>query len=175
VLANSGIRTGEANKLKIRDVHPFKDEKGRNNFRFIVRGKTGERDAIVRSVAAKRLDKYLTKRRAEEPGGLLFAMPDGSQIISLIDQLNSALREAGIERSSFGEKYSAYSLRHFYAVMHCAMELVCLRSPATWGPPFRLFRNTTESRPPPPFLRPGWATGSKHLPTPILRRFGPRS
>ena len=116
VLANSGIRTGEANNLKIRDVHPFKDEKGRNNFRFIVRGKTGERDAIVRSVAAKRLDKYLTKRRAEEPGGLLFAMPDGSQIISLIEQLNSALREAGIERSSFGEKYSAYSLRHFYAV-----------------------------------------------------------
>jgi integrase len=69
-----------------------------------------------RPVAARRLDKYLTKRRAEEPGGLLFAMPDGSQIISLIDQLNSALREAGIERSSFGEKYSAYSLRHFYAV-----------------------------------------------------------
>jgi integrase len=58
----------------------------------------------------------LTKRRVDEPAGLLFASPDGSQIISLIDQLNSALREAGIERSSFGEKYSAYSLRHFYAV-----------------------------------------------------------
>jgi integrase len=116
VLANSGIRTGEANKLKVRDVHPFKDDKGRNNFRFIVRGKTGERDAIVRSVAAKRLDKYLTKRRAEDPAGLLFAMPDGSQIVSMIDQLNAALRQAGIERSSFGEKYSVYSLRHFYAV-----------------------------------------------------------
>ena len=91
--ASSKSRTGEANKLKIRDVHPFKDEKGRNNFRLVVRGKTGERDAILRSVAAKRLDKYLTKRRVEEPAGLLFAMPDGSQIISLIDQLNSALRE----------------------------------------------------------------------------------
>lgn len=43
-------------------------------------------------------------------------MPDGSPIITLIDQLNSALRAAGIERSSFGEKYSVYSLRHFYAV-----------------------------------------------------------
>ena len=84
--------------------------------RFVVRGKTGERDAIVRSVAAKRLDKYLTKRRAEEPGGLLFAMPDGSQIISLIDQLNSALREAGIEEAASARNTRSYSLRHFYAV-----------------------------------------------------------
>ena len=79
VLANSGIRTGEANKLKVTDVHPFKDEKQRHNYRLVVRGKTGERDAVVRSVAAKRLDKYLAKRRAEEPGGLLFVMPDGSR------------------------------------------------------------------------------------------------
>jgi hypothetical protein len=43
-------------------------------------------------------------------------MSDGSRISSLIDQLDAVLREAGIERSSFGEKYSVYSLRHFYAV-----------------------------------------------------------
>ena len=116
VLANSGIRTGEANKLRVTDVHSFRDDKQRNNYRFVVRGKTGERDAIVRSVAAKRLDKFLAVRRVEEPGGLLFVMPDGSPIVTLIDQLTSALKEAGIERNSFGEKYSVYSLRHFYAV-----------------------------------------------------------
>jgi integrase len=116
VLANSGIRPGEAHKLKTRDVHQFRDDKGRKNYRLIVRGKTGERDAIVRSVAAKRLDKYLAKRRAVDPAGLLFVMPDGSKVTSLIDQLDAALREAAIERSSFGEKYSVYSLRHFYAV-----------------------------------------------------------
>ncbi|MGY3449488.1 tyrosine-type recombinase/integrase [Bradyrhizobium sp. USDA 4353] len=116
VLANSGIRTGEANNLRVRDVHPFTDEKGRKNFRLVVRGKTGERDAIVRAVAAKRLDKFLTKRREEDSDGLLFVMPDGSKIITLIDQLNAALRDARIERSSFGEKYTVYSLRHFYAV-----------------------------------------------------------
>ena len=116
LVANSGIRPGEANNLNVRDVHPFKDEKVRKNYRLLVRGKTGERDAIVRSVAAKRLDKYLAKRRAEDPAGLLFVMPDGSKIWTLIDQLDAALREAGIERSSFGEKYSVYSLRHFYAV-----------------------------------------------------------
>jgi len=43
-------------------------------------------------------------------------MADGSPIVTLIDQLTSALRAAGIERSGFGEKYSVYSLRHFYAV-----------------------------------------------------------
>jgi integrase len=44
-------------------------------------------------------------------------MPDGSKVCSLIDQLNAALRDAGVARNSFGEKYSVYSLRHFYAVM----------------------------------------------------------
>jgi hypothetical protein len=33
----------------------------------------------------------------------------------------AALNEAGLQRNSSGEKYSIYSLRHFYAV--CAMEL----------------------------------------------------
>jgi integrase len=115
VLANSGMRPGEAHKVRLNDVHAFRDERGRKNYRVVVRGKTGERDVILRSVAAKRLDKYLAKRRSD-PGGFLFVMPDGSKVISLIDQLDAALREARIEKSSFGEKYSVYSLRHFYAV-----------------------------------------------------------
>ena len=36
---------------------------------------------------AKRLDKFLAIRRAADPGGLLFVMPDGSSIVTLIDQL----------------------------------------------------------------------------------------
>ena len=117
VLANSGMRVGEANNLKIRDVIPFTDDKGRSNFRFIVRGKTGERDVICRSAAARRIDKVLTKRTGEDPNGFLFAMPDGSKVVTLIDQFNAALRHAGIEKNGFGEKYALYSLRHFYAVM----------------------------------------------------------
>jgi integrase len=116
VIANSGLRPGEANDLTVRDVHPFKDEKGRSNFRLVVRGKTGERDVIIRSAAAKRIDRLLTKRRTESPSGQLLAMANGSRIVTLIDQLNAALREANLLRSSFGEKYSVYSLRHFYAV-----------------------------------------------------------
>jgi site-specific recombinase XerD len=116
IIANSGLRPGEANDLNVRDVHPFKDEKDRSNYRFVVRGKTGERDVIIRSAAAKRIDKLLTKRRAENPAGRLLAMPDDSRIVTLIDQLDAALKEARLQKSSFGEKYSIYSFRHFYAV-----------------------------------------------------------
>ena len=117
VLANSGMRVGEANNLKLRDVMPFRDAKGRNNFRFVVRGKTGERDVILRSAAARRVDKILARRTGENPQDFLFAMPKGTRIISLNDQFNAVLKQGGIERNGFGEKYSLYSLRHFYAVM----------------------------------------------------------
>jgi integrase len=116
VLANSGMRIGEANDLKIRDVIPFRDDKGRYNFRFIVRGKTGERDVILRSAVARRIDKLLAKRRGDDPNNFLFAMLDGSKVITLTDQFNAALKQARILKNGFGEKYSLYSLRHFYAV-----------------------------------------------------------
>jgi integrase len=117
ILANSGMRVGEANSLRIRDVIPFRDDKGRNNFRFIVRGKTGERDVIPRTAVASRIDKILAKRGGEDPNNFLFAMSDGSKVITAIDQFNAALAQAGIQRNGFGEKYALYSLRHFYAVM----------------------------------------------------------
>jgi integrase len=117
ILANSGMRVGEANNLRLRDLTPFRDDKGRRNFRFIVRGKTGERDVILRSAAARRLDKLLAKRNGKDPNNFLFAMPDGSKVTTLIDQFNATLKEAGVQRNSFGDKYTLYSLRHFYAVM----------------------------------------------------------
>lgn len=117
VLANCGMRIGEANNLRIRDVLPFTDEKGRLNYRFLVRGKTGERDVIPRSAIASRIDKLLANRSCETANDFLFAMPDGSKVTTLIDQFNAVLEQAGVERNGFGEKYSLYSLRHFYAVM----------------------------------------------------------
>jgi integrase len=46
----------------------------------------------------------------------LLALPDDSRIVTMIDQLDAALKEAGLQRNSFGEEHSIYSLRHFYAV-----------------------------------------------------------
>jgi integrase len=115
ILANSGLRVGEANNMKLRDIDPFKDEHGRRNYRLIVRGKTGERDVIPRAITTKYIERLLARKTDPKPDDWLFAMADGSQVITLIDQFNVVLKLAGIERSSFEEKYTLYSLRHFYA------------------------------------------------------------
>lgn len=115
ILANSGLRVGEANNLKLRDIDKFTDEHGRRNYRLIVRGKTGERDVIPRAITTKYIERLLARRTEMKPDNWLFAMADGSQVITLIDQFNVVLKLAGIERNSFGNKYTLYSLRHFYA------------------------------------------------------------
>ena len=117
ILSNSGIRVGEANNLKIRDVTSFTDDKARRNYRFIVKGKTGERDAILRASAATHVDRLLQHRKGANANDWLFAMPDGSRIITLIDQFDDVLRQGGITHNSHGQRYTLYSLRHFYAVM----------------------------------------------------------
>jgi len=117
ILANCGMRVGEANNLRMRDVMPFVDDKGRKNYRFIVRGKTGERDVILRAAAAKHVDRLLVRRNGASENDWLFAMQDGGKIITLIDQFDEVLKKGGITNNGFGEKYTLYSLRHFYAVM----------------------------------------------------------
>lgn len=116
ILANSGIRVGEANNLRVRDVVPFKDQLGRSNVQLHVRGKTGARVVIPRVAVAHYVNRVLKLRGNPGADDWLFAMPNGSQVKTLAEQFNAALAEAGIEHNSAGEKYTLYSLRHFYAV-----------------------------------------------------------
>jgi integrase len=58
--------------------------------------------------------KTLLRRGADD---WLFAMRDGSLVITLIDQFDKVLELAGITHNSHGDKYTLYSLRHFYAVL----------------------------------------------------------
>jgi integrase len=111
------MRVGEANSLKLRDVIPFVDDAGRQTFRLLVDGKTGQREVIPRANAARFVRRVLERRAGAGPNDLLFAMPDGGKINTLIDQFDAALREGGITHNSKGDKYTLYSLRHFYAVM----------------------------------------------------------
>ena len=117
ILANSGMRVGEANNLKIRDVETFEDDLGRRNYRFKVKGKTGERDVILRASAAKSVDRLLGRKKGVKPNDWLFAMANGSKVITLIDQFDAVLKLADIVHNSHGDKYTLYSLRHFYAVL----------------------------------------------------------
>jgi integrase len=117
ILANSGMRTGEANNLRIRDVTDFTDGAGRRNVRFIVRGKTGERSVIPRLNAAAYVNRLLERRKGAKLDDWLFIMKDGSQVTNLIDQFNKVLERADMLTNSAGQKFTLYSLRHFYAVM----------------------------------------------------------
>ena len=42
-------------------------------------------------------------------------MMDGNKITTLIDQFKAYLRSIDLSHSSFGQPYTLYSLRHFYA------------------------------------------------------------
>lgn len=103
ILANSGMRVGEANNLKESDVELFVDELGRKNYMLRVKGKTGTRIVIPRTGAlryinrvfernkARRTEEELSPRTTRSPkrkvdskgGDWFFSMYDGSKIITL--------------------------------------------------------------------------------------------
>lgn len=143
ILANSGMRVGEANNLKEEDIVEFTDEAGRRNYMFHVKGKTGKRIVIPRTNAVRYIERTLKRneewkqrwlnpvrakqRNADsvrlqgyegvtEDADWFFRMADGARIITLIDQLKALLKVCGLEKNRYGEEYTLYSLRHFYAV-----------------------------------------------------------
>jgi integrase len=138
ILANSGMRVGEANNLKETDVEEFTDERGRKNYMFHVKGKTGKRVVIPRTNAVRYVQRVVLRnklrneelandilrkvqtpkrKRTEDKSGWFFSMYDGNKIITLIDQFDSVLASINMSANRYNEKYSLYSLRHFYAVM----------------------------------------------------------
>jgi integrase len=118
ILARSGMRVGEANNLKVRDVIKFVDRENRINYRFIVRGKTGERDVIPVVSVVPHVERVLAQKGEKpNPDEWFFAMAGGSKIISLADQFDKVLKMAARKTSASGENFSLYSLRHYYAVI----------------------------------------------------------
>jgi integrase len=135
ILANSGMRVGEANNLRESDVQPFVDENGSENYMFKVTGKTGARVVIprvtsvrfVRRVLARNEQRRLEeaeqernvrspKRKQDNKDNWFFAMYDGNKVITLIDQFQTMLKSINMLQNNRGEQYTLYSLRHFYAV-----------------------------------------------------------
>lgn len=123
VLAASGLRVGEANALRWRDVEPFRDGRGRPNVRLHVRGKTGARVVIPRVAAARHLARLRGWTQFSAPDDLVFARPDGRALGSLAAPFNQVLARAGLMTAARGGKFTLYSLRHFYAVQAIARDL----------------------------------------------------
>lgn len=136
ILANSGIRVGEANNLRVSDIVPTRDEHGNRSYALTVNGKTGQRYVVPRANAARYFERVLERnqrwqktwaedkqrglkangRKQVEHGDWFFRMADGHKVVTLIDQFNTVLERADSTHNADGEKYSLYSLRHFYAV-----------------------------------------------------------
>ena len=136
ILANSGMRVGEANNLRESDLVEIEDDTGRKLYGFNVMGKTGKRFVVLRVGARRYVDRSLERnaawraawentaeqkqkqhnRKRAQHDNWLFRMSDGNKVITLIDQFNAVLNRAGITHNAEGEKFTLYSLRHFYAV-----------------------------------------------------------
>jgi integrase len=84
-------------------------------------------------------------------------MPDDSRVITLIDQLDAALKDAGLQRNSFGEKYSIYSFRHFCAVNALRNGVGVLEVARNMGTSVETIHEYSASTPH-PCLRRGWGT-----------------
>lgn len=117
VLSNSGMRVGEANALQWRDVTAFKDNLGRENYQFNVNGKTGKRTVTPRTNATRYIRRLMKRNADRAPEDHVFRMRGGDRVTTLIDQFQAMLAYAGILTNRDGEKYTLYSLRHFYAMM----------------------------------------------------------
>ena len=128
ILANTGIRVGEARTLKWRDIRQIDgDADDGVNIVLTVTGKTGLREVVARTPEVKTyFQRIYDLRRTElnsddtpEPAlsadSLVFCHPDGSAIGSFKKSFQSLIRSAGVEQDSHGQKRTIYSLRHTYA------------------------------------------------------------
>ena len=121
ILANTGIRVGEARKLRWRDIAFDKDGAGSPIVVVNVKGKTGEREVIARNFAVKDyFDRIQSSRENEvgrtvKPDEFVFCSRQGKPIGSFKKGFQNLVAKAGVEYDSYGERRTIYSLRHTYA------------------------------------------------------------
>lgn len=127
VLANSGLRVGEARALRWSDLRPVGTDDG-TRLVAEVYGKTGHREAVFQAVATEYVKRVYDLRRDElgrEPQltECVFVHPDGRPIQSMKRSFNSLLEYSGVAREKYGKSRTIYSLRHFYATQRLSEEI----------------------------------------------------
>jgi integrase len=121
ILANTGIRVGEARILRWRDVQTDKDEKGSPIVVLTVKGKTGKREVIARNFEVwDYFERIRTMREAElkrkvDRDEFVFCNREGKPIGSFKKGFQNMIAKAGVEFDTYGQRRTIYSLRHTYA------------------------------------------------------------
>ena len=132
ILANTGIRVGEARTLRWRDIRPIRSAENPSvaNVALMVKGKTGMREVVARTPEVKKyLERILELRRQDLTyersdifgkkdvplESFVFCGYDGKPIGSFKKSFTSLIREAGVEVDTYGQRRTIYSLRHTYA------------------------------------------------------------
>jgi integrase len=127
ILANTGIRVGEARGLKWSDLKELPAPNGSNQPPILVlyvKGKTGAREVVAATPEVKQYFKTIFElRRVElEKQGKDFSLTDyvfcnrdGTSVGSFKKSFGALLKLAGVETDRNGNKRTIYSLRHTYA------------------------------------------------------------
>jgi integrase len=132
ILANTGIRVGEARNLRWRDIRWVPNPQDSKDIHVVLRvkGKTGEREVVARTSETRtHFARILELRRldlknplsdifeaTEVPlSGFVFCGVDGKPIGSFKKSFSSLIDKAGVANDTFGQRRSIYSLRHTYA------------------------------------------------------------
>jgi integrase len=130
ILANTGIRVGEARELKWRDIRPITSSDGTQSVALMVTGKTGKREVVARTADVKKWFNRILEERKQDidhlasdlknasvvpPDSYVFCGCNGKPIGSFKKSFGRLISEAGVEFDSFGQRRTIYSLRHTYA------------------------------------------------------------
>ena len=132
ILAETGIRVGEARTLKWRDLRPIDNHANPDapNIALYVKGKTGIREVVAsgpmvrdaffqvlkmrrRDLTAEGTDIY--EKEDVPPDSYVFCDKHGSPIESFKKSFNSFIESVGLAIDTFGQQRTIYSLRHTYA------------------------------------------------------------
>jgi integrase len=121
VLANTGIRVGEARRLRWRDITTDKDRDNAPIVVLNVKGKTGEREVVARNFDVKTYFDRIRELRESELGRrptedeYIFCNRNGQPIGSFKKGFKNLVSSVGVEYDTHGQRRTIYSLRHTYA------------------------------------------------------------
>jgi integrase len=132
VLAETGIRVGEARELRWRDLRPIGNSTDPEiaNIALTVRGKTGIREVVASGPRVREGLGLILKRRRKDltdessdifkldevpDDSYVFCDKKGQPINSFKKSFATFLNKIGLTKDTFGRPRTIYSLRHTYA------------------------------------------------------------